>query len=236
MVMKTNKLIFINATLTAFISIVVSLATFFIANSLNKTDLYDSNINKVVEIYASTDDLTSYGTGWFIDKTTIVTNCHVISYESQNQYLNYEKIQIRFADENDYTNVSLNGFDNKEDIAFLNYDGKHIHDSFSINEQYKAGDNISCLGNSNNYGLSLKKGTVSLKSVYLNYNEQYSDFFQCDISISPGDSGAPILNDSSEAIGMVTFRAKNLSGVVEQNFCYCIPCERIIKLHSKLFS
>lgn len=225
-----------NSIIVTFISIAF-LVSFFIIVSIffNRyhNNSYEKSINKVVEIYSYDDtDSKSYGTGWFINIDTITTNFHVISYIEDEDVKIYKKICIRFCDEEKYTDVSMIKYDESKDIAFLKYSGVHKHSSFKEGG-FKTGDNCFSIGNYNNYGLSYKNGIISLKEVYLNYNDLNQTFIQCEINIGKGDSGAPIFNQQGKVLGMISFRKANSSGVIEQGFAYAIPIERIVEYYNK---
>ena len=223
MAMKTNKILLLILVIENIIII------FFICNKIfNKKcdNKYLENINKVVEVKADNADNTSYGSGFFIDDDIIVTNYHVISYKEKDERIAFDNYSIRFSDESDYEIVSLEGYDNIKDIAYLKYVGSHTHSYFKDSTDYENSNKIHSIGNLLNYGLSYKSGYISLKEVNILYNDEYNIFIECQINIAEGDSGSVIFDDSNKAIGMITFRTKN-NNVVEQGIAYAIPLDVI---------
>lgn len=196
------------------------------------TKRYESNINNVVEVYAYDKDNESYGTAWFIDDKILITNYHVISFESKGERYTLDNIGIRFYDEIEYVSIEVNRYDSTTDIALLKYEGNHKHGTFKFDSNYKTGDECYVIGNFNNQGLSYKEGLISLSKVNITYNEKTQEFIQCQINIGQGDSGAPIINDNNKVIGMITLRTKNSSGVVEQGYGYGITVGRIQEIFS----
>ena len=232
MVMKVNNK---KATLIIFIIIVCcifsSIITLISYKYSTKTSInyYEENIDKVVEV-ASYDDENNknYGTGWFYSDDTIITNYHVVSELINSSRELFNNIDIRFYDSEDYESVTLLKFNSELDIAILQYYGSHSHSYFRINENVYTSQKCYSIGNFSNYGLSYKEGYISLETVRLNYNDNYSNYIQCSINIGQGDSGAPVFNQKNEVIGMITFRTKNQNGVVEAGFAYAIPINVIL--------
>lgn len=222
---KNKKYFTIILCLSIIVSFVTSFLTIFIdKNVSNNINYYDTNINKVVEIASfDVEDNKSFGTGWFIDDCTIVTNYHVVSYIYQNERVNFDNIEIRFYDEESYFKSSIIKYDETKDIAYLKYDGEHIHSYFKTSMIYHNTDKCYSIGNFLNYGLSYKEGYISLSSINLEYNGSNINFIQCSITIGQGDSGAPLFNKKNEVIGIITFRVKGPHGEVEQGFGYAIP-------------
>jgi S1-C subfamily serine protease len=231
---KNNR--FLHSIIFINILIIVLTILFIVLISLyNNKDYYSKNINKIVEIIAyNSEDEKSYGTGWFIDNETIVTNFHVLSYQKSGEKISYDLFEIRFYDEEKYEKVEMFKFDEKNDIAFLKYKGNHIHSYFNYQMDYKTTEQCFCIGNFLNYGLSYKSGYISLEAVNLSYNSQSANYIQCLLNIGQGDSGAPLFNKKNEIIGMITFRTKGPSGTTEQGFAYAIPIERIIMSFNEL--
>ena len=237
MAMSSKKYkVILSIIATIIISIISSVITIIIYNTKtnDSANYYDENINKIVEVAAyDEEDNKSYGTGWFFNENTIVTNYHVLSYLLHSDRIEFNEIEIRFYDEEDYEKVSIISFDEIKDIAFLQYNGDHYHKSFDIQNEYSNTERCFTIGNFSNYGLSYKKGYISLEKVNLLYNNEYYEFIQSSICIGQGDSGAPLINMHNKVIGMITFRTKGINGTVEQGYAYAIPISRIIELYSK---
>ncbi len=230
--MKINKISFIKFFSTIIISSLISCLMMLTMLNFNKnTNHYDINIAKVVEV-AAYDEIEnkSYGSAWFLDDNTIVTNYHVISYIDHVERENFDHIDIRFYDSDQYEAVILKKYDEVKDVAFLQYEGNHKHSNFTSEDKISTSEKCYSIGNFSNYGLSYKEGYISLSEINLLYNNVYSNFIQCSLSIGSGDSGAPLFNEKNEVIGMITFRIKGLTGNVEQCFAYAIPIDSILKI------
>lgn len=81
--------------------------------------------NSVVEVYASEGEEFSFGTAWFVADNYLVTNYHVISRKQYEDRVNFEKVQIRFGNEQEYTSVDIISWSEKDDIAILRYSGNN---------------------------------------------------------------------------------------------------------------
>lgn len=221
-----KRFILLNFTFYLMTIAIVFIIARFTKPTKVTSSIYEKNINNCVEICSyDSDSNLSYGTGWFIDEQTIVTNYHVV---------NTKTTSIRFFDEETYTNISIINFDSKLDIALLKYEGTHVHSYFKTTTNYITSEECYCIGNYQNFGLSFKKGYISLAAVDLEYNEVYQEFIQCSIGIGQGDSGAPLFNQNYECLGMITLRKKNQLGNIEECFGYAIPISKINELKSKI--
>lgn len=143
-----------------------------------------------------------------LDENTIVTNYHVISFIDHDERERFNNVEIRFYNSELYESVLLENYDEAKDIAFLNYNGKHEHLKFETDNKITNSQKCYSIGNFMNYGLSYKEGYISLSEISLMYNDVYSDYIQCSISIGPGDSGAPLFNKDNKVIGMIHLEQK----------------------------
>ena len=65
------------------------------------------------------------------------------------------------------------------------------------------GNDVCVIGNSFGLGASLSCGVISAKNrKNIGFNE-IENFIQTDAAVNPGDSGAPLLNNKGQLIGMV---------------------------------
>lgn len=73
-------------------------------------------------------------------------------------------------------------------------------------------DEIYVIGNSRGYGLVYNKGIVAMSSKSLIINGKEKTVMQTNLTINPGDSGAPILNNKNQLVGMMTFKLTDGNG------------------------
>ena len=139
------------------------------------------------------------GTGFYLslNKTEKMTNfiltaAHVIKNAKIVEIKNYNN-------KSEQVDVILTDF--KTDIAILK--SKNKGKVFSYKEKIKYGNEVCLIGNSFGIGQSLSCGIVSgLNRTKLGFNP-IEDFIQTDASVNPGASGAPLLNNDGELVGMV---------------------------------
>lgn len=140
------------------------------------------------------------GTGFYISlqnnkkvSNYIITAAHVIKESKNIQIKNYqnkiEKVELIIADK-------------KRDIAILKskVNGQVIKMSPKKNE---IGNHVCVIGNSFGLGPSLSCGVISAQNrKNIGFNE-IENFIQTDAAVNPGDSGAPLLDNNGELIGML---------------------------------
>ena len=140
------------------------------------------------------------GTGFYLsldkkEKMTkyILTAAHVIK--------NAKVVEIRnYDNKSEKVDVILTDF--KTDIAILK--SKNKGQSIQVTKKkIKYGNEVCLIGNSFGLGQSLSCGIVSgLNRTRLGFNP-IEDFIQTDAAVNPGASGAPLLNNDGELVGMV---------------------------------
>ena len=198
---------------------------------IDSTEIFNNNIDSVVEVKASTSDVgESYGSGVIYSSDGyLITNAHVVSYTALSEIKTFDKYEIRFAKDEDYKEAEFIKMDNELDLAVLKIkdDIKCKSISFSI-DAYTYGDKVYAIGNTSNYGIGISEGIISVPEVNVIYNEISRKVIQADIDIASGNSGGALLDKKGRLIGITTFRTKDLSNNVNYGFAYSIPV-RIIK-------
>ncbi|MCF0116585.1 MAG: trypsin-like peptidase domain-containing protein [Bacilli bacterium] len=84
-------------------------------------NIFNESVKKVVEVKACSNLIgASYGTGVVYDiNGYIITNAHIVSYDSASEKFLYEKYEVRFTTENTYHDASLLKCDYEKDLAIL---------------------------------------------------------------------------------------------------------------------
>jgi S1-C subfamily serine protease len=123
----------------------------------------------------------------------ILTAAHVIQKSTSVEINNYK---------NNKENVEIIFKDTKRDIAILRSKTKGLALNFSM-EPSIIGNKVCVIGNSFGLGPSLSCGIISAKNrKNIGFN-QIENFIQTDAAVNPGDSGAPLLDDNGNLVGMV---------------------------------
>lgn len=220
--------------------VIVCLLSYIIVDKSNEKDaedIFNMNINSIVEVKATTDSVgESYGTGVIYDSSgLLITNAHVISYTSLGETKTFDSYEIRFANKEDYQSVTLIKYDVEVDLAVLKIDDGSIkYDSVEFsNKDCSYGDKVYAIGNTSNYGIGISEGIISVPLVNVKYDNISRLVIQADIDISSGNSGGALLNEKGQLIGITTFRTKDNQGNVNYGFTYSIPLKTIKKFISE---
>ena len=144
---------------------------------------------------------TSFGSGFAIDDTYIITNAHVIINDYNVQIGTYSK-----DDPNNFGDikaVSVVAKDDDLDIAVL----KGVNVKFPPLEianvdTIKEGNDVYAIGAPEGLSYTLTKGTVSSR-LRMDGNRK---MVQTDAAINSGNSGGPLLNEDGQVIGMNTMK------------------------------
>lgn len=191
------------------------------------TSIFYESIESVVEVKAVTGAQESFGTAVFMDaEGTLVTNAHVVTLAKHGERVGYDEICIRFAQEEEYRQVTLLAFDENRDLALLHYDaGDEIINGIPMgdNETVEFGDTVYAIGNSMNTGLAISQGIISIPHINIEYDGKTRECIQADVTISNGNSGGALLDANGRLIGITSFRLKDSSGNVVYGYGYSVP-------------
>jgi S1-C subfamily serine protease len=172
--------------------------------------------DSVVTIEAISDTEGSQGSGVVVDgRGYIVTNNHVISEAATNP--SAYKISVVFNDGKEVP-ANLVGRDPKTDLAVLKVDNVDnlVVARFGDSEKVKVGEEVIAAGAPLGLRSTVTHGIVSAlhRPVPLSGDgsdtDTVIDGIQTDASINHGNSGGPLINMSSEIIGINT-AGKSLS-------------------------
>jgi hypothetical protein len=179
----TKKLILTCFVLTTIISV----------SQTTATKLYKKHLGTIVKFRISKNDgIKGSGTGFFISEKTIVTCYHVLE--------NAKTIDIYSNNGKKFTLDSILESNKKSDLIRFSVKEKSSSWLTVSKKLPEPGDNIYIIGNPDNYDFSISTGIVSairtIDSVEIIQNTAPS---------SPGISGAPLLNEKGEVIGVQSF-------------------------------
>lgn len=219
--MKKNLRFLILVTLN-LILVVINIS-FLLINIFKKNakDIYQENIDAIVEIKASNVEQTSFGTGFFITNNLIATNYHVISNEEGL----FSFLSYRFSYEEEYYSLVLKEYDEKKDIAILESNIKSPQVSICSNS-HSSGEKIYVMGNGLNSGIGISEGVISLPKTIVDDRK----VMQLDVTISDGNSGSPFFNEKGQVIAMISFRIKDDYFNIVYGIAYAIHIDEIVLL------
>ena len=150
------------------------------------------------------------GSGFFISPQYIVTNAHVLSGAKYAKIFTYDG-KSRFS--------KLIGYDTNMDIALLKIDETYPTLELANSDDIKAGEKVIALGNPLGLSFTATEGIVS--AVNRQGDNGLNAYIQTDVSLNPGNSGGPLIDNSGQVIGINNFKLSNAEGIgfaLESNY------------------
>ena len=182
-----------------------------IKKELNASDIYNLSKNKVALLmtYDKSYIPLSQGSGFFINKNTLITNYHVIEGS--------HSVELKVIGEDDFIRgAKIILASKKHDIAII--ETKKEYSFFKIDslDTESIGSKIYTIGNPRGLEGTISEGIISAKR-----KEDY-DLIQITAPISPGNSGGPLINKKGDLIGVSTYSMLN-----SQNINFAVPIKYI---------
>lgn len=180
---------------------------------LTAEEVYNNSVNKVALLLCYENGVpSSQGSGFFIDKNTLVTNYHVIEGTTS--------IEIKTSEEEDFYRGGKVVLASEEfDLAIIRTNKDFPFFSIDSTGKEKVGSKVYTIGNPRGLEGTISDGILSGKR-----NEYGTEYLQITAPISPGNSGGPLLNENGEVIGVSTFTFVN-----GQNLNFAMPIKYISK-------
>ena len=159
------------------------------------------------------------GSGFIVDKNTVVTNFHVVS--------DARSVAIKRYDGKEFQARFVTFTDAKRDICIISIPniGANIRPLALSSVLPKQGEDVIAIGHPKGFELTLTRGVVSAvrTSGAINKLFQINKFegtwIQTDVAISPGSSGSPLIAMDGRVVGMNTF-----THVGGQNLNFAVSC------------
>ncbi len=170
--------------------------------------------------------LESAGSGVIISPDgEALTNWHVVNKATE--------IRCLLFDGTNY-DAELMGDDKDSDLALLKLKlpEKHAPVPFAKigdSSRLKEGDFVMALGAPWGLSRSISVGIISCSNRYLPMKSEYSLWLQTDASISPGNSGGPLVNIDGTIIGI-----NSLGSTMGGDMGFAIPAETILQIIPQL--
>ncbi|MDA0205829.1 MAG: Do family serine endopeptidase [Acidobacteria bacterium] len=141
------------------------------------------------------------GSGFVVDaKGYIMTNRHVVA--------DADRVQVRFADEEEFIEATVIGVDEETDLAVVKVDpgSRQLPVArLGNSDGVSVGDWAIAIGSPFGYRESVTVGIISAESREVDgASRAFQKFFQTDAAINPGNSGGPLVNTRGEVIGINT--------------------------------
>ena len=160
-----------------------------------------------VQVIVKTDDVVfGSGSGFFIRQDLIVTNIHVVA-SMHGKAITCREILV--DQPKDYTITGVVASDPEHDLVILKVDGQNPDVlQLSDSDAVALNDEVIAIGTHANKTSEIVKGTI---------NRITPRLFQVKASIPSGFSGAPVLNNDGDVIGIC------VTGGDNERYSYVIP-------------
>ena len=179
--------------------------------------------------FASTEEESNASAFLIDDSGYMFTNFHALSIDEEDDSFELaNNILVKFPDQIDYLTADIIKYDKTLDIALIRCgtltSRKYL--KFS-NKELSYGQKCYAIGNSNNQGIGVMEGIISIPEINIIVNQETQSYIQANIDIYPGSSGGCLLNDEGGIIGMTSFRLKNSSNEPIYGYGYSVPFSRL---------
>jgi len=193
-------------------------------------DVFEDNINGVIEITWSDERYQHSGSGYIISPDGYaITNTHVVTHENGESC---NRVNVRVKNTETTANVitlgdSRHGLGNGIDLAIIKLNslpsGVKVM-KFADFSKVKNGERVYVIGNSLGYGTCITSGIVSDRLREVDGNM----LLMTDCAVNGGNSGGPMFNEKGEVIGTIVSGIDRAEGM---NFA--IPCNDVIDFIQK---
>lgn len=168
---------------------------------LTSEEIAEIAYSGTVDVRVTRNGREGFGSGFFLENDTIVTNRHVVID------CNLEDIRVIDYDGHEYSVVKCDYQQDGPDMAVLkivNAEDKTApeHKTLKINKEYipKVGETLYNCGSPSKYSKTFAKGIASMCSRKIGGY----DYIHATTPITGGSSGGPMLNKYGEVIGLMT--------------------------------
>lgn len=195
------------------------------SRELTAKEIYNLNIDSIVEVSCIFGDESASGTGFYVSTDGyLITNAHVvIDINGKNSKL-CESVYVSKSRSTDYLEADVVYLDAKDDLALLKVKDKIDCQPVKFAKTLDIGEKLTVIGNSEGQGLLVLDGIVG------DVNREYKNTkaFIFNALVTHGCSGGPIFNSRGELCGVTVGGSKTNAGMN-----YGILVEKVEELISK---
>ena len=180
-------------------------------SALSPKEIYNRNINSILETTCNFGDIDSSGTAFCVSKKGFfVTNAHVLIGDVQGKKTLADSVYVCKSRSTDFISAEIVYMDAQNDLALLKVNELTAFSplSFSL-KPAEVGDEIVVIGNSKGEGLVLLNGIVG--DVARTYGRTHAFVFNA--LVTHGCSGAPVLNGAGEVCGVTVGGTNDAAGM-----------------------
>lgn len=152
--------------------------------------------NSVTVIYTD----KGLGSGFAIDKNTIITNAHVVN--------GFSTVTVKLYDGKSCVG-KVTKIDKNIDLALIQVDETLTPLKLVSEDNISIGKEVYAIGAPEDIPYTMTKGIVSAKNRKIKNHE----YIQIDASINSGNSGGPLIDENGDVIGINTLKMTAAEGI-----------------------
>lgn len=174
-------------------------------------DVYNKNIDSIMEVTATFGEDESSGTGFFVSPNGyMITNAHIVINVKNGKPVLCDEVSVCKSRSTDFLDAEIVYLDSKNDLALLKILAKNKYNCVSFaNRDVSIGDKIFAIGNSLGDGLNLLDGIVG----DINRKFKATTAFLFNALVTHGCSGGPVFNVEGEVCGVTVGGANIAAGM-----------------------
>ncbi|MBR2650248.1 MAG: trypsin-like peptidase domain-containing protein [Clostridia bacterium] len=192
-------------------------------------DVFDKNINGILELTCRSYRGVSAGSGLLIDREGYaITNTHVVT----DQAVPCSDVTVKIAGQSVKARIialgdNQGGHGSGVDLALIKLESVPYNATPIVIGNFddvRIGEQVYVIGNSLGDGTCITSGIVSDKRRQLSGHT----LMMTDCAINGGNSGGPIFNSSGIAIGVIVSSRINRDGSATEGMNYAIPADIVL--------
>lgn len=162
------------------------------------SDLSDDVVSGVLMVRATTCDGAGIGSAFLVDRNRAVTAAHVVD----------GAVGLAVTYDGATYHATVVGLDTTTDVAVLHLAAELDGHAFMISDEPPvAGEPLAVIGHPLGAPVTITVGAAS------RVDDTLWPDFQLDVSISPGNSGGPVVRGDGEVVGMVVAKDREADGL-----------------------
>lgn len=180
------------------------------SDTFSAKDIYNKNIESIMEVTATFGDDESNGTGFYISSNGyMITNAHVVIDVKNGKPVLCDGVSVCKSRSTDFYDAEIVYLDAKNDLALLKVSTDRQKSVLFAKSDVEVGDRVFAIGNSLGDGLNLLDGIVG----DVNRKFKSTKAFLFNALVTHGCSGGPVFNDKGEVCGVTVGGANIAAGM-----------------------
>ena len=181
-----------------------------VSDTFSAKDIYNKNIESIMEVTATFGDDESHGTGFYISSNGyMITNAHVVIGIKNSKPILCDGVNVCKSRSTDFYDAEIVYLDAKNDLALLKVSTDRQKSVLFAKSDVEVGDRVFAIGNSLGDGLNLLDGIVG----DVNRKFKSTKAFLFNALVTHGCSGGPVFNDKGEVCGVTVGGANVAAGM-----------------------